>query len=294
MSIDRRIIEVGPELADRVLAVGAHEHLPAEPDDGLRGRSVPVVREPFAIAGDHCLGMRRRPEDVIREEPVAIEGGEFGDLRGTDGGVPYEGGYAVQRPGCQREPLQRGAVLPTPVDDLLIPHRPQECVVLDGQGDRGPRILAEPRVHGPGVAAAQHQVDPAVGEVLQHREVLGDLDRVVGGDERGRGREQEPLRLGGDIGQQRGRRGRHERGVVVLAGRENVQTHVVGLLGDGNGGLDAFVFARRATRRGIRRDVPDREDPELHLPHAPFLLLAPVCPDGSLSDRRLVQHGRRD
>lgn len=33
--VDRRIVEVGTELSDRVLGVAAHEELPAEPHDGL-------------------------------------------------------------------------------------------------------------------------------------------------------------------------------------------------------------------------------------------------------------------
>ena len=79
----------------------------------------------------------------------------------------------------------------------------QQGVVLEGEVDAVADVLAEPGVDRAGVAAAHHEVDAAVGEVLQHRVVLGDLHRVVRGDERrGRG-EQERLGLRGDVGERR-------------------------------------------------------------------------------------------
>ena len=49
MAVDRRHVEVRPELRDRVLRVAPHEHLAAEPDDRLVGGAVAVVLEPPAV-----------------------------------------------------------------------------------------------------------------------------------------------------------------------------------------------------------------------------------------------------
>ena len=149
----------------------------------------------------------------------------------------------------------------------------QQRVVLDGQRDALADVLAEPRVDRAGVAAAHHQVDPAVGQVLQHRVVLGDLHRVVGGDQRrGRGQD-EPLGPRGDVAEHRRRRGRHERRVVVLAGREDVEADLLGLQRDGDHRLDPLVLGRRPAGGGVGRDVADGEDPELHgCAHPPRLL----------------------
>jgi hypothetical protein len=51
---------------------------------------------------------------------------------------------------------------------------------------------------------------------------------------------------------------------VVLAGREDVEPDLLGLLGDGHGGLDALVLGGRPAGGGVGGDVADREDPELH------------------------------
>ena len=61
-------------------------------------------------------------------------------------------------------------------------------------------VLAEPRVHGPGVAAAEHQVHPAVREVLERAVVLGDAHRVGRRDQRGGRRQDDALGLRGDEG----------------------------------------------------------------------------------------------
>ena len=59
---------------------------------------------------------------------------------------------------------------------------------------------------GAGVSATHHQIDAPLGEVLKHRVILGDLHRVVGGDQRrGRG-ERDLLGLGRDVSEHRGRR----------------------------------------------------------------------------------------
>ena len=181
------------------------------------------------------------------------------------------GRYAVQGARREGEAVQRGAELPLPVDDLLAPQPPQQVVLLDRQRYGLADVLAEPRVDRPGVAAAEHHVDPAVGQVLQDREVLGDLHRVVGGDQRGRGGEDQAVGARREVAEQRGRRGADERRVVVLAGREDVEPDLLGLLGDRDRRLDPLVLGRRPSRGRVRRDVADGEDPELHGSHAPIL-----------------------
>ena len=96
--VHRRVVEVRPELAHRVLRVLPHEHLPAEADDRLLRRAVPVVREPLAVQADQPLEVVLGPEDVVGEEAVAVVGGLFRDLRAADGAVPHERRHAVERP----------------------------------------------------------------------------------------------------------------------------------------------------------------------------------------------------
>jgi hypothetical protein len=141
----------------------------------------------------------------------------------------------------------------------------QQLVVLHSEREPVADVLAEPGVDRSGVAAAHHQIHPAVGQVLQHGVVLGDLDRIIGGDQGGRGGQDDLARPGRDVAEQRRRRRRHERRVVVLAGREHVQPHLLGLECDGDHGLDPLGFGRGASVGGIRRHVADGEDSELHL-----------------------------
>ncbi len=54
----------------------------------------------------------------------------------------------------------------------------------------------------------------------------------------------------------------------MLAGREDVQADLLGLLGDDDGGPDAFCLAGSAARRRVGRHVTDGEDPELHARHS--------------------------
>ncbi len=135
--------------------------------------------------------------------------------------------------------------------------------MLEGERHRVADVLAEPRVDGAHVAAAHHQVNAASGEVLKHCVVLGDLHRVIGGDQRGRGREDDPLGLRSDVTEHRGRRGRHERWVVVLAGGEHVEADVLGLQRDRNHRLDALGLGGDVASRGVGRDVTDGENAEL-------------------------------
>ena len=193
------------------------------------------------------------PEDVVVEEAVAVVGGLLGDLGGADRTVPHERGHVVERARGRREALQRGAEIAVVVDDVLAPQAVQQVVVLDGEPDALADVLAEPRVDGAGVAAAHDQADATVGEVLRVRVVFGDAHGIGRGDERGRRREFELLRLCGDVGQQDRRvRRRHEGRVVVLPGGEDVESDLLGLLGDLDGRLDALVLAGGAAGDGGR------------------------------------------
>ena len=133
-AVDRRVVEVRPELADRVLAVLAHEHVPAQADDGLVRRPVTVVLEAAPIELDHPLHVAARPEDVVVEEAVAVVGGLLGDLGAADGAVPDERRHAIERTRRRREPGQRRPELAFPVDDVLAPQASQEVVVLTASG----------------------------------------------------------------------------------------------------------------------------------------------------------------
>ncbi len=223
-----------------------------------------VVLEAAPVEAHHLPGVRRGPEDVVGEEPVTVVGRLLRDLGAADRPVPDERRHAVERARRGGEALERGAVLALPVDVLLAPEPAQQGVVLDRERDAVADVLAEPRVDRTGVAAAHHQVQPAVAEVLERGVVLGDPDRVRGGDQR-RGRGQlEPLGLRRDVGERRRRRARHERRVVVLAGREDVEPDLLGLLRDRDRVLDALVLGDGAARGRVRGHVTDGEDAELH------------------------------
>ena len=265
VAVDRRVVEVGPELADGVLAVLAHEHLAAEADDGLVGAAVPVVLEPATVERDHLLRVRRGPEDVVGEEAVAVVGGLLGDLGAADRAVPDERGDAVERPRRRGEALQRRAEPPLPVDDLLAPQPVQQRVVLDGERDALADVLAEPRVDRAGVAAAHHEVVAAVREVLQRGVVLGDAHRVGRRDERGRGRQDDAARSG-----RRCRRGWSSAPTARTAGcgappsRRRRGPTSSAFLRDGDGGLDPLVLGGGTPGGGVHGDVADGEDAELH------------------------------
>ncbi len=264
MSVDRRIVEVGAELADRVLRVLAHEDLATESDHRLVGRAVSVVLEALAVQLDQAHVVLLRPEDVVREEPVAVESGLLCDLRAPDAAVPHERRNAVEGARRRLEALQRSAELAFPVHEVLTPQPVHQVVVLERQFDALADVLAEPRIDRARVAAPHHHIHPAVGHVLQHREVFSDLDGVVRGDEGRGGRQDDPVGLRGDVAEHGRRAGRDERRVVVLALGENVEADLFRLLGDGQHGLDALVFRGRLAGGRVRCDVADGEDSELH------------------------------
>jgi hypothetical protein len=88
------------------------------------------------------------PEDVVREEAVAVVGGLLGDLGRADRAVPDERRDAVERARGRGEALQRRAELALPVDDVLTPQLVQQRVVLDRE-QALTDVLAEPGVDGP-------------------------------------------------------------------------------------------------------------------------------------------------
>jgi len=100
--------------------------------------------------------------------------------------------------------------------------------------------------------------------VLDLGVVLRDQHRVGGGDERRRGGENHPLGLRADVGQRRGGVRGDERRVVVLARGEDVETDLLGLLRDRDGGLDPLMLGGGAAGGGVGGDVPDAEDSDLH------------------------------
>ncbi|GDY41023.1 hypothetical protein SANT12839_019050 [Streptomyces antimycoticus] len=51
---------------------------------------------------------------------------------------------------------------------------------------------------------------------------------------------------------------------MVLAGGEDVESDLLGLARDGDGGPDAVRLGGGGPGRGVGRDVTDREDAELH------------------------------
>ena len=224
-----------------------------------------VVLEARAVEPDHLLRVLGRPEDVVREEPVAVVRGLLGDLRGPDRAVPHERRHAVERARRRGEALERRPELALPVDDVLAPQPVEQRVVLDGELDALADVLAEPRVDGAGVAPAEHEVHPPVGEVLEGRVVLGDPDRVGRRDEGGRGGQDDPRRLRGDVGQRRRRRRTATNGGLWCCPKANdVEPDRVGLLGDLDLGLDPLVLGRGATGGRVGGHVTDGEDAELH------------------------------
>jgi hypothetical protein len=182
--------------------------------------------------------------------------------------MPHERRHVVEWARDRRESLERRPEAALPVDDVLAPQPMQKVVVLERKRETLADVLPEPGIDGNGVAAPEHQFGAAAGEMLQHRVVLGDLDRVVGRDQRDGGAEDDPLGQRSDVRQERRRRRRDERRVVVLADREHVEADLVGATGDLPDRLDPLGLARRGAGHRVSRDVADGEDSELH--RSPF------------------------
>src|SRR5690606_31907858 len=262
--VHRRLVEVRAELPPRVLGTLRDVRLAAQSHARLIISAVAVVGEALPVEPDQAHEVLLRPEDVVGEEPVAVVRRLLGDLRRTDGPVPHERRDVVQRPWGRGEALQRGAELALPVDHGLAPQPVQPVVVLQRPREPLADVLAEPRVDRRGVAAAQHQVHPSLGQVLQQGVLLGDAHRVVGGDQRGGGGEDQPAGGGRDVRQQRRGRGGEERRVVVLPDREDVEPDLLRLLRDVDDRVDPLRFARRVAGDRVPGDVAHRKDTELH------------------------------
>ena len=139
----------------------------------------------------------------------------------------------------------------------------QQVVVLQRQRQALPDVLAEPRVDRRGVAAPQHQVHPPLGQVLQHRVLLRDTDRVVRGDQVVAVVTISFLVVAAMNASSVVGRGREERRVVVLADREHVQPDFLGLLRDPYDRVNPVGLASRVPRHRIPGDVADGKDPEI-------------------------------
>jgi hypothetical protein len=140
----------------------------------------------------------------------------------------------------------------------------EEVVILEGECDAVADVLAEPRVDRDRVAPTDHQVESPVSDVLEHRVLLGKLDRVIRGDQRHGRAQDDPLRVRCDEREQGRRGGRHERRVVVLSEGEHVEADLVGATCDPDDVPDPLGLALRVTRHRVRGDVADGEDAELH------------------------------
>ena len=204
-AVQRRPLEVRAERLHGVLRSLGDERVPAEADDRLLRRAVPVMREALAVQVHERDEMEVGREQVVREVPVAVIGRLLGDLGCADRPVPDERRHVVERPRDRRESLQRRPEPPLPVDHVLAPQAVQQVVVLECERQPLLDVLAEPRIHRCRVPTTQHQIHPPARQVLQHRVVLGDLHRIVRRDQRHRRAQDDPLRQRSDMRQQ-GRR----------------------------------------------------------------------------------------
>src|SRR5699024_12603425 len=126
--------------------------------------------------------------------------------------------------------------------------------------------LYEAGIDGAGAAVTNAEAARPLGEVLGVGVVLGDAHGIGGGDQGGRRRQVQGRGLRSDIGQQDRRVGRrYERRIVVLAGGEDVETDLFGLLRDLDGVLDPLMFGDGGAVGGIGGDVPEGEDSEFHV-----------------------------
>lgn len=81
VAVDRRVVEIGPDLPEGILGVGPHEELTAHADNGFLRTAVAVVLEAFPVQFDQLLIVLFGPEDVVGEVAIAVVGGDLGDLR---------------------------------------------------------------------------------------------------------------------------------------------------------------------------------------------------------------------
>lgn len=189
VAIHRRVVEERAEALAGDLGITVDVDVPAQPDHGLLRGAVAVVGETRTVEGHHALEVPLGPENVAGEETIAMARRLLGDLRGADRAMPDERRQVVQWPRDRGEAVQRGAEAALPVDVFLAPQAVQQVVVVQRQRQALHDVLAEPGIDRRGVAAPEHQVHAPARQVLQHRILLGQAHRVVGGDQRGRGGE---------------------------------------------------------------------------------------------------------
>src|SRR5690625_3038951 len=114
VAVDGRVVEVGAELAHRLLRVPVHVDLAAQTHERLIRTAVAVVLVALAVEVHHARGVAGGPEDVVVEEAVAVVGGLLRDLRAADRAVAHEGRQLVQRPRGDGEGGERRADVAVP------------------------------------------------------------------------------------------------------------------------------------------------------------------------------------
>jgi len=99
MTVDRGVVEVRAEFPSCVLGVAAHENMPAQADDGLFWRAMPVVRKSLTVKLHQGNEMLAGPEDMAGKKTIAVIRRLLGDFRGTNRAMPDKGRHVVQRSG---------------------------------------------------------------------------------------------------------------------------------------------------------------------------------------------------
>ena len=127
-------------------------------------------------------------EKVVDQEPVAVGGRLFRDLRAAGRRVPDERRRLVKGTRDGGETVEWRPEAAAPADFGLPPEMAQQRVVLQGQWQAHRLVLPEPWIDGRGVAPAEHQVHSSQGEVLEQCVLLSQPDRIVGRDQRRGGR----------------------------------------------------------------------------------------------------------
>ena len=85
-------------------------------------------------------------------------------------------------------------------------------------------------IFAPVVAAPGGEIDPAVGEQIERRPLLGDANGMMQRRHRHRGREPDALGIGGDVGQHQVRTRQHaERIEMMLADPGRMHAELVGI-----------------------------------------------------------------
>ncbi len=118
-------------------------------------------------------------------------------------------------------------------------------------------------VFAPVVAAPGSEIDPAVGQQIERRPLLGDANGMMQRRHRYRGREPDARRVCGDVGEHKVRAGQHaERIEVVLADPGRMHAELVGVERLGGDVGDELVRGSTVVFVVV---VAQREITELHV-----------------------------